>query len=105
MQTLGLGKWNIPKCSQEAAQAAGGTQPAAPSLQVFLLWSSVFVDVEEFCYFIEVLVLLPVFDDLEEGEHIKSCKSHKEPVLQDCHSQCQQLFGASLKHQTDTATT
>lgn len=63
------------------------------------------MDVEELCYFIEVLVLLPVFDDLEEGEQIKSCTSCKEPVLQDCHSQCQELLGSSLKHQTETATT
>lgn len=30
-------------------------------------WSSVFVDVEKLCYFIEISMLLPIFDDLEEG--------------------------------------
>lgn len=63
------------------------------------------MDVEELCYFVEVLMLLPIFDDLEGGEHIKSCESCREPVLQDCHSQWQELLGSSLKHQTETATT
>lgn len=94
----------FPSAPRKLPKVKGCTQPAAHSLLVFLLLSSVFVDVEELCYFIEVLVLLPVFDDLEEGEHMKSCTSHKEPGLQDCHRQCQERLG-SLKHQTETATT
>lgn len=67
----------FPSAPRKLPKVKGCTQPAAHSLLVFLLLSSVFVDVEELCYFIEVLVLLPVFDDLEEGEHMKSCTSHK----------------------------
>lgn len=50
----------------------GCTQPAAPAalltpIAVFPAGSSVFVDVEKLCYFVEIIVLLPIFDDLKEG--------------------------------------
>ena len=65
MQTLELsGPGNIHKCSEEAGRDEGAQGAAAPLPP---LRSSVFVDVEELCYFVEIVVLLPVFDDLKEG--------------------------------------
>lgn len=29
-------------------------------------WSLIFMDVEELCYFVEIIMFLPVFDDLKE---------------------------------------
>lgn len=50
----------------------GCTQTVAPAalltpIVVFLFQSLVFVDVEKLCYFSEIIVLLPIFDDLMEG--------------------------------------
>lgn len=44
------------------------------SYAVFPFWSLVFVDVEKLCYFIEIIVLLPIFDDL------KGRKNELEPT-------------------------
>lgn len=50
----------------------GRTQPVAPAalltpIAVFPFWSLVFVDVEKFCYFVEIIMLFPILDDLKEG--------------------------------------
>lgn len=50
----------------------GCKQPTAPTAllaptAVFPFWSLLFVDVEKLCYFIEIIMLLPIFDDLKEG--------------------------------------
>lgn len=53
----------------------GCTQPAAPTALLtptvlFPSWSSVFLDVEKLCYVVEIVMLLAIFDDLQEaGTH------------------------------------